>query len=85
MEAQPFEIRANGCHFVKNYVKYGHKRIDFEWSDIFSFFTIQKLDHLQSAIFLTIQNPAQCKTLEEPGLRAKNEIFSKYISYLMWH
>ena len=30
-EAQPFEIRTNGRHFVKNHLKSGQKRPDFEW------------------------------------------------------
>ena len=30
-EAQPFEIRTNGRHFVKNHLKSGQKRSDFEW------------------------------------------------------
>ena len=31
-EAQHFEIRTNGRHFVKNHMKSGHKRPDFKWS-----------------------------------------------------
>ena len=30
-EATPFEIRTNGCHFVKNNLKNGQKCPDFEW------------------------------------------------------
>ena len=30
-EAQPFEIRSNGRHFVKNHLKSKQKRPDFEW------------------------------------------------------
>ena len=29
-EAQPFEIITNDCHFVKNHLKSGQKRLDFE-------------------------------------------------------
>ena len=32
MEAQPFEIRTIGRHFVKNHLKSGQKRPDFVWS-----------------------------------------------------
>ena len=31
-EAQLFEIRTNGSHFVKNHLKSWQKRQDFEWS-----------------------------------------------------
>ena len=31
-EAQPFEIHTNGCHFVKNHLKFGQKRPDCDWS-----------------------------------------------------
>ena len=31
-EAQPFEVRTNGCHFVKSNLKSGQKRQDFESS-----------------------------------------------------
>ena len=31
-EAQLFEIQTNGRHFVKNHLKSGQKRQDFEWS-----------------------------------------------------
>ena len=30
-EAQPFEIRTNSRHFVKNHLKSGYKPLDFEW------------------------------------------------------
>ena len=29
--SQLFEIWTNGCHFVKNHLKYGQKCLDFEW------------------------------------------------------
>ena len=32
LEAQPFEIRTNGWHFVKNHLKSGQKRPGSEWS-----------------------------------------------------
>ena len=31
LEAQPFEIRINGCHFIKNHLKSGQNCTDFEW------------------------------------------------------
>ena len=31
-EAQPFELRTNGHHFVKHHLKSGQKCPDFEWS-----------------------------------------------------
>ena len=32
LEAQPFEIQTNGCHFVKHHLKSRQKCPDFEWS-----------------------------------------------------
>ena len=31
-EAEPFEIRTNGLHFVNNHLKSGQKHPDFQWS-----------------------------------------------------
>ena len=32
IEAKPFEIWTNGCHFFKKHLKFREKRLDFEWS-----------------------------------------------------
>ena len=39
-KAQPFEIRTNGCHFIKNHLKSRQKHIDFEWSSFWMVGTI---------------------------------------------
>ena len=49
MEAQLFEIRTSGCHFVKNHLKSGQKCPDFKWSGFLMVGT--KANHLKTAPF----------------------------------
>ena len=54
LEAWPFEIRKNGCHVVKNHLKFRQKSSVFEWSGFqivktYSYRPILlKLDYLKS-------------------------------------
>ena len=50
MEAQPFEIRTNDCHFVKYHLKSRQKHMDFEWFGFRMVGTkaMAKLNHLES-------------------------------------
>ena len=63
LEAQPFEIRKNSCHFIKNHLKSGQKSLDFEWSGFWMVWTraiaIAKAQPFENQ---TICNPTFKKT-----------------------
>ena len=69
LDAQPFGIQTNGCHFVKYHLKSGQKCPDFKWSSIQMVRTIAISKVLHNCIFscfrfenLTVWNPIFNKT-----------------------
>ena len=62
-EAQPFEIRKNGQHFFKNYLKSGQKHLDFEWFGLWMLWTI--------AIAIAKARPFENQTVWNPTFKVE--------------